>query len=130
MVMFHGCWQSTRHGFPQIFAIEIVRENFDVGRDAARGSSRSLPIKETIMNREHDISVLDGLTTTTLDSMKGYEDAAKAAKNTQFASLFADFRQRASRACRVRPLQPADHAGDRRPPVTPPAVKAHQQMKG
>jgi uncharacterized protein (TIGR02284 family) len=43
------------------------------------------------MNRDHDISVLNGLTTTTLDSMKGYEDAAKDAESTQFASLFADF---------------------------------------
>lgn len=43
------------------------------------------------MDRSHDISVLNGLTTTTLDSMKGYEDAAKDAENTQFATLFADF---------------------------------------
>lgn len=43
------------------------------------------------MNRDHDISVLNGLTTTTLDSMKGYEDAAKDAENTCFASMFADF---------------------------------------
>lgn len=47
--------------------------------------------KEIIMNRDHDISVLNGLTTTTLDSMKGYEDAAKDAESTRFASLFADF---------------------------------------
>lgn len=43
------------------------------------------------MDRDHDISVLNGLTTTILDSMKGYEDAAKDAENTQFAALFADF---------------------------------------
>lgn len=43
------------------------------------------------MSHEHDISVLNGLTTTTLDSMKGYEDAAKDAESTQFATLFADF---------------------------------------
>lgn len=35
------------------------------------------PFKEIPMNRDHDISVLNALTTTTLDSMKGYEDAAK-----------------------------------------------------
>lgn len=40
---------------------------------------------------DHDISVLNGLTTATLDSMKGYEDAAKDAESTQFATLFADF---------------------------------------
>lgn len=43
------------------------------------------------MNRDHDIYVLNGLTTTTLDSMKGYEDAAKDAENTRFATMFADF---------------------------------------
>lgn len=40
---------------------------------------------------DHDISVLNGLTTTTLDSMKGYEDAAKDAESTRFAKMFADF---------------------------------------
>jgi uncharacterized protein (TIGR02284 family) len=43
------------------------------------------------MDREHNISVLNGLIKTTLDSMKGYEDAAKDAENTLFATLFADF---------------------------------------
>lgn len=43
------------------------------------------------MNDKHDISVLNGLITTTLDSMKGFEDAAEDAKNTRFAALFADF---------------------------------------
>ncbi|MGF7151892.1 uncharacterized protein (TIGR02284 family) [Sphingomonas zeicaulis] len=43
------------------------------------------------MSSDHDISVLNGLTTTTLDSMKGYEDAARDAESTKFASMFADF---------------------------------------
>lgn len=43
------------------------------------------------MSSDHDISVLNGLTTTTLDSMKGYEDAAKDAESTRFADMFADF---------------------------------------
>jgi uncharacterized protein (TIGR02284 family) len=43
------------------------------------------------MDRDHDISVLNGLTTTTLDSMQGYEEAAKDAESTQYATLFADF---------------------------------------
>ena len=43
------------------------------------------------MNDKHDISVLNGLITTTLDSMKGFEDAAEDAKSTRFAALFADF---------------------------------------
>jgi uncharacterized protein (TIGR02284 family) len=43
------------------------------------------------MNDKHDISLLNGLITTTLDSMKGFEDAAEDAKNTRFAALFADF---------------------------------------
>jgi uncharacterized protein (TIGR02284 family) len=51
---------------------------------------QGVPSKEIPMS-EHDISVLNGLTTTTLDSMKGYEDAAKDAESTRFASMFADF---------------------------------------
>ncbi|RYF15706.1 MAG: PA2169 family four-helix-bundle protein [Oxalobacteraceae bacterium] len=39
----------------------------------------------------NDISVLNGLIATTLDSMKGYEDAAKDAESTQYATMFADF---------------------------------------
>lgn len=43
------------------------------------------------MDRDHDISVLNGLTTTTLDSMQGFQDAAKDSESTQYASLFAEF---------------------------------------
>lgn len=43
------------------------------------------------MSDEHDISVLTGLATTTLDSMKGYEDAAESAESTRFPSMYADF---------------------------------------
>src|SRR3546814_2769569 len=43
------------------------------------------------MNDKHDISALNGLITTTLDSMKGFEDAAEDAKSTRFAAMFADF---------------------------------------
>lgn len=43
------------------------------------------------MSSGNDISVLNGLITTTLDSMKGYEDAAKDAESTQYATMFADF---------------------------------------
>lgn len=43
------------------------------------------------MSNKHDISVLNGLTTTSLDSMKGFEDAAEDAKSTRFAGMFADF---------------------------------------
>ena len=39
----------------------------------------------------NDISVLNGLIATTLDSMKGYEDAAKDAESTQYATMFAEF---------------------------------------
>jgi len=48
--------------------------------------------------RDHDISTLNGLITTTLDSMKGYEDAAKDAESTQFATMFADFARDRSQA--------------------------------
>jgi uncharacterized protein (TIGR02284 family) len=40
---------------------------------------------------DRDISVLNSLTKTTLDSMKGFEDAAKDAEATQFATVFAEF---------------------------------------
>ena len=43
------------------------------------------------MTNTNDVSVLNGLIETTLDSMKGYEDAAKDADSTQFATMFADF---------------------------------------
>jgi uncharacterized protein (TIGR02284 family) len=43
------------------------------------------------MTNTNDISVLNGLIATTLDSMKGYEDAAKDAESTQYATMFADF---------------------------------------
>lgn len=54
-------------------------------------AGQPLSNKDTDMNDQHDISVLNGLITTTLDSMKGFEDAAEDAKSTRFASLFADF---------------------------------------
>jgi uncharacterized protein (TIGR02284 family) len=50
---------------------------------------------------DHDISVLNGLTTTTLDSMKGYEDAAKDAESTRFATMFADFARDRGEAARA-----------------------------
>src|SRR3546814_2012507 len=50
-----------------------------------------LRIKDPDMNDKHDISALNGLITTTLDSMKGFEDAAEDAKSTRFAAMFADF---------------------------------------
>lgn len=39
---------------------------------------------------KHDISVLNGLITTTCDSMKGFEDAAQDAKSTRYSAMFAD----------------------------------------
>lgn len=46
---------------------------------------------ESSMTDSNDVSVLNGLIKTTLDSMKGYEDAAKDAESTQYARMFADF---------------------------------------
>jgi uncharacterized protein (TIGR02284 family) len=55
------------------------------------------------MSSDHDISVLNGLIKTTLDSMQGYEDAAKDAESTQFATMFADFaRDRGQVATQLR----------------------------
>lgn len=55
------------------------------------------------MSNDTDISVLNGLIKTTLDSMKGYEEAAEDAKSTQFATMFADFaRDRAQVATQLQ----------------------------
>ena len=45
------------------------------------------------MGNDHDICVLNGLTMTTLDSMKGFEDAAEDLKDIAYAAMFADFAQ-------------------------------------
>lgn len=45
------------------------------------------------MTNDHDICVLNGLTMTTLDSMKGLEDAAEDVKGIAYAAMFADFAQ-------------------------------------
>ena len=47
--------------------------------------------KDNIMTTQSTISTLNGLIKTTLDSMKGYEDAAQDAESTQFATMFAEF---------------------------------------
>ena len=43
------------------------------------------------MTTDSTISTLNSLIKTTLDSMKGYQDAAKDAHSTQFATMFAEF---------------------------------------
>lgn len=43
------------------------------------------------MSAENTISILNSLVKTTLDSMKGFKEAAEDAENTQFSTLFADF---------------------------------------
>jgi uncharacterized protein (TIGR02284 family) len=47
---------------------------------------------------DHDVHVLNSLIKTTLDSRKGFQDAAEGAENTHFASFFADFAERRSQA--------------------------------
>jgi len=49
-------------------------------------------------SNQHDIHVLNSLIKTTLDSRKGFLDAAEHAENTHFASSFADFAERRSQA--------------------------------
>jgi uncharacterized protein (TIGR02284 family) len=49
------------------------------------------PQKEIAMSTEGTISTLNSLTKTTLDSMKGFKDAAQDAESTQFSTMFADF---------------------------------------
>ena len=47
----------------------------------------------TIHDKSYDIDVLNGLIETTLDSINGYDEAAKEARDTRFESIF---RERAS----------------------------------
>jgi uncharacterized protein (TIGR02284 family) len=42
----------------------------------------------TIHDKSYDIDVLNGLIETTLDSIDGYEEAAKDAKDSRFESIF------------------------------------------
>ena len=46
-----------------------------------------------IQNRDHDVSVLNTLITTTIDSINGFERSAENVKGTQFERLFEDFAQ-------------------------------------
>lgn len=43
------------------------------------------------MSTDSTISTLNSLIKTTLDSMKGFKDAAEDAESTQFSTMFADF---------------------------------------
>ena len=45
------------------------------------------------MTDRNDISVLNSLIKITLDSRKGFRDAAEDAENTQFAEMFSEFAQ-------------------------------------
>lgn len=49
-------------------------------------------------DNDHDIAVLNSLIKTTLDSRKGFADAAEDAEGTHFAAFFADFADRRSQA--------------------------------
>ncbi len=42
------------------------------------------------MSKNHDVSKLDDLIVTTIDSVKGYENAAEHAKGSRYAQLFSD----------------------------------------
>jgi uncharacterized protein (TIGR02284 family) len=49
------------------------------------------------MSVDHDISVLNSLIKTTLDSRKGFRDAAEQSVNTQFQRMFEEFSEDRSR---------------------------------
>ncbi|WP_395396519.1 hypothetical protein WBP07_21965 (plasmid) [Novosphingobium sp. BL-8A] len=61
------------------------------------GWFKQLPARIIIRTADSTISTLNGQIKTTLDSMKGYEDAAKDAESTQFATMFAEFEGTAAR---------------------------------
>ena len=64
------------------------------------------------MTNDNDVSVLNGLIETTLDSMKGYEDAAKDAESTQYATMFADFARDRAKVATDLQNQVRDLGGD------------------
>ena len=64
------------------------------------------------MTNDNDVSVLNGLIETTLDSMKGYEDAAKDAESTQYATMFADFARDRAKVATDLQNQVRDLVGD------------------
>ena len=43
-----------------------------------------------MLNQQHDISVLNSLIETTIDSVDGYQHSAKEARNERFAASFRD----------------------------------------
>lgn len=49
------------------------------------------------MDTSHDISVLNSLIKTTLDSYKGFKEAAEDAEARQYASMFSEFAAERSR---------------------------------
>lgn len=51
-----------------------------------------------MFNKDQDIHILNSLIKTTLDSRKGFQEAAEDAENTQYAQMFAEFAQDRGRA--------------------------------
>lgn len=64
------------------------------------------------MSTDSTISILNGLITTTLDSVKGFKDAAKDAGSTQFSSMFADFARERSEAATALQAEVSRLGGD------------------
>jgi uncharacterized protein (TIGR02284 family) len=46
--------------------------------------------KEYSVNTDHDISTLNSLIATTIDSIEGYSESAKDAESSRFSSIFLD----------------------------------------
>lgn len=53
------------------------------------------------MSHDRDIRVLNGLTVATLDSMKGFEDAAENVKGIAYATMFTDFAEDRGRVAAI-----------------------------
>jgi uncharacterized protein (TIGR02284 family) len=54
---------------------------------------QSHPFKEQIMGSDHDITILNTLITTTIDSANGFERSAEDADLPQFVGMFREFAQ-------------------------------------
>ena len=62
-----------------------------------RLSQLTLIMEFIVTDRNDDIAVLNSLIKTTLDSRKGFRDAAEDAENIQYSSLFTEFAEERGR---------------------------------
>jgi uncharacterized protein (TIGR02284 family) len=63
------------------------------------------------MSKAYEVTLLNGLIKTTLDSMQGFRDAAEDARDTQFALLFDGLAEDRRRAANLMQERVREHGG-------------------